>query len=56
MLDGASLYYLGTTLQVERCGWDVAGGHTLPMSPVINDPYLLVIQAALADSEPPNAA
>jgi hypothetical protein len=43
MLDGTGLYYLGTTLQVERCARDVADGHTLPVSSVINDPYLLVI-------------
>lgn len=43
MLDGSSLYQPGATLQVQGCALSVAGSHTLPVSIVINDPYLLAI-------------
>ena len=43
MLGGNGLYHLGATLQVERRARVVAGSYTLPVSAVINDPYLLAI-------------
>jgi hypothetical protein len=43
MLDRSSLYQPSATLQVQGCALSVAGSHTLPVSMVINDPYLLAI-------------